>query len=589
MRKDADLIVVLAHTGLDGPSAYDTTGVGREQMAARLAAGVTRPDVVVVGHSHAELVDTVIGGVHFVQPRPEGRGLAVVHIALLPKGRSLEPVRIRAERIVLDDVPPAPRVLRRLADPHRAVLGWVATVLGESGGRLSLAAARVEDAPLMRFVNGVQRRAAKADLAVAPVFDLRAGFDEGEITVGQLLRVYPAENTLRAIRVNGAQLRAYLEQCARYFYADSSGLVATNRFVPPTSYDLLAGAQYTIDLGKPMGSRVTRLEVRGRAVAPTDSFTLALASTRQLGAGSFAMLAGAPVVYDRGEYVRDLLAAEIRRRHTLRPEDLAGTDWSLAPPEMARRARALFVRDVAAAPPPEPVAPSSVGLPLQPSARERARQDSILRAQDKAEAAASVTVATLRLPAEPGADHGLGRLLADAYRNSLRADVAVVHGDEVGALLPAGGVTAGQIAAAAPGDHHLLTLKLTGQELEQVLEHVVEADGPCCELSGLRVEFNPRAKPLQRVGRVRLPDGASLEGKRVYVLALSQRLIDGDSVFILGGTDCRAGKGCRKEGRLDRWAVQRSEHTPADVVGEYLRRLPQPVTPPSDPRLLPSR
>jgi 2',3'-cyclic-nucleotide 2'-phosphodiesterase/3'-nucleotidase len=80
MRKDADLAIVLAHTGLEGPSSYDTTGVGAENVAARLAEGSVRPDLVVVGHSHREMVDSVRGGVHFVQPKPFGQSLAVVHI-----------------------------------------------------------------------------------------------------------------------------------------------------------------------------------------------------------------------------------------------------------------------------------------------------------------------------------------------------------------------------------------------------------------------------------------------------------------------------------------------------------------------------
>jgi 2',3'-cyclic-nucleotide 2'-phosphodiesterase/3'-nucleotidase len=592
MRKDADVTVVLAHSGLDGAASaasYDTAGVGGENIAARLAGRTLKPDIVVVGHSHRELTDTVISGVHFVQPRPEGRSLAVVHIALLPMGGALEVARIRAERIPLEDVRPSERVQRRLTDPHRAVLGWISTKLGETERRMPLAAARVEDVPLMRLLNEVQRSAARADLSAAPVLDTRAGFDEGEITVGELFRVYPVEHTLRAIRVSGAQLRAYLEQCARYFYADSTGLVATNRYVPPANYDVLAGAQYTIDLSRPMGSRVTRLEVRGRPVAATDSFTLALSSARQLGLGGFTMLAGAPVVYDKGEYVRDLLTAEIRRRHTLLRTDFNGSDWSLAPAELARKARSIFVRDMATAPAREPATPAPLDLPsVQPSAKELARRDSIFREQDKAEALARVTLATMRLPAEPGAGRNLSRLAADAYQNALRADLAIVRHDEIGERLPAGPLTARQIAAALPGQLRMLTIPLTGAELEEVLEHVVEGEGPCCEVAGLTVEFDPRAKPLERIRRIRLPGGKAIDRKRTYLLAISQKLVEGE-VFTLGATDCSPGKGCKRPGQLNRWKVQQGDRAGSDLLSEYLRRLPQPVSPPEDQRLISSR
>jgi 2',3'-cyclic-nucleotide 2'-phosphodiesterase (5'-nucleotidase family) len=589
MRRDADLTVVLSHSGIDGAASYDTSGIGGEHVSARLAAGQLKPDLVVVGHSHKDVVDTVIGGVHFVQPRPEGRSLSVVYLSLVPRGATLELARVRAERIPLEDVRPSERVQRRLNDPHRAVLGWVATKLGENERRLAMAAGRVEDVPAVRFIHEVQRRAARADLSATSVPDTRAILDEGDITAGAVFRIYPAENTLRAIRISGAQLRAYLEQSARYFYADSTGLVATNRFVSPANYDLIGGAGYTIDLSRPMGQRVTRLEVKGRPVAPADSFTLALPASRQLGLGNFAMLAGAPVVYDKGEYVRDLIAADIRRRHTLLRTDFAGADWALAPADLARKARSIFVKDVAAAPEPAAEAPPPpLNLPVAPSAKELARRDSILREQDKAEAAARVTVVTMRLPAEPGEGKSLSRLVADAYLNALRADLAIVRHDEAGERLPAGPLTRQQIAAALPGSNRVMVIPVTGADLEDILEHVVEADSPCCEIAGATVEFDAKAKPMQRVGKVRLAGGKSIDRKRTYQLAVSQKLIEGD-VFTLGATDCNPGKGCRQPGTLSRWKVESGGRVSTDLLTEYLRRLPQPVSPPEDRRLIASR
>jgi 2',3'-cyclic-nucleotide 2'-phosphodiesterase/3'-nucleotidase len=63
----ADLTVAVIHSGMDGASSYDTTGVGAEHVAARLAGLRNRPDLVIVGHSHRHFADSVINGVHFVQ------------------------------------------------------------------------------------------------------------------------------------------------------------------------------------------------------------------------------------------------------------------------------------------------------------------------------------------------------------------------------------------------------------------------------------------------------------------------------------------------------------------------------------------
>jgi 2',3'-cyclic-nucleotide 2'-phosphodiesterase (5'-nucleotidase family) len=591
MREASDFMIVLAHSGLSGPSSYDTTGIGGENVAATLSSGSVRPDLVVLGHTGQELVDSVIAGVHYVQPRPEAQSLAVMHITMVSRNGRFALAGMTVERILLQEVRPAARVLRRLAEPHTAVLRWVSTVVGDARARFSLAAARVEDTPLMRFFHEAQRRATGADLSAAPVVDVRAEIEPGEVTLGELLRLYPYEYGLRSVRISGAALKAYLEQCARYFFVDSAGRVFTNRFVPADRYDVVGGASYVIDLSQPMGARITKLEVRGRTVQPTDSFTLALGDNRQSGHGNFSMLSQAPVVFDRELTVRQALLTELNRRKSLRLEDLGGVDWMLAPAGLARKARALFIKENLAervtdsTPAPEPVS----ALVLTPTLAERLAQDSAERARDRVASKAAVVVATLRLPAEMGPDAGLPRLLADAYRNELRADLAVILSEEATARLPAKGLTATEIEAAASGDASLLTIRMSGADLQELFENALAPGTPCCEFAGVRIEYDPKAKPWERVKEARLSStGKSLERKRTYVLALSTRLLSGDE-FPLGSSGCRPVKGCRTPGALSRWSVEQSSRKPAEVLSEYLRHLPQPVSPPEDARLVPNR
>ena len=592
MRKDADLTIILSHSGLGGPSSYDTTGIGPEDAAATFAAGSDRPDIVVVGHSHGELRDSILGGVHFVQPQPQAQSLAVVHVSLVPRDGHLVPVRIRGERISLQGIIPAARLVRRLDEPHRTTLNWVATVIGESPQRTTLASARVEDTPLMRLVHTVQRRTTRADLSAAPAFDLRAGIGPGEITLAQVLQLYPFEHTLRAVKISGAQLRAALEQSARYFFVDSTGKVATNRYVPGSSFDLIGGASYTLDLSRPAGSRVARLEVNGNAVTPSDSFTLALSDFRQQGGGNFPMFANARVVYDKGENIRDLIVAELERRRVFRPEDFAGSDWELAPADYARRARALFVRDVAPRPvtvedaPLQPL-PASI-IPVKPTRQELVARDSVERAAQRRDSIANASIAILRRPMSRGPAGSFGRLAADAYRTALRADVAVAGGPDLDPVLPAGPMTDAALASAVPREARLLTVRLTGAAVARLVENVLADSAPCCQLSGLAVEYDPRARAYDRVKRLRTTGGLELDRKKSYTVALSTNLLAGDALP-LAATDCQAGKGCRTPGALDALGVVRSDVTVIDAVRDYLRRLPQPVVPPEDLRLVPRR
>jgi 2',3'-cyclic-nucleotide 2'-phosphodiesterase/3'-nucleotidase len=349
LRRESDVVVLLVHSGMGGPSSYDTTGVGPEDVAARLASLAPKPDVVVVGHSHREIVDSVIHGVHFVQPKPYAQSLAVVHVTLRRRfpGDDWRVDRVRAESVPLADVPPSPRLGNRLARLRTEVRDWASRSLGEARGDMPATLARAEPTPIMNLVHEVQRKRSGAQLSSVSAFNLRAGLTDGDILLRQIFALYPYENTLRAVRLSGTQLKDYLEQSARYFASDSLGRPALNPGVFGYNYDMVAGATYDIDLRLPAGSRIRNLAVGGRPVTPADSFTMAVNSYRQAGGGGFTMLRDAPVVYDRDENVRDLLIQEVRARGVVDPAELADSNWRIVPAEAAARVRGLF-----GAPPP---------------------------------------------------------------------------------------------------------------------------------------------------------------------------------------------------------------------------------------------
>jgi 2',3'-cyclic-nucleotide 2'-phosphodiesterase/3'-nucleotidase len=103
---------------------------------------------------------------------------------------------------------------------------------------------------------------------------------------------------------------------------------------------VVSGVDYALDLTRPVGERVVKLERGGRAVAPTDSFTIALNNYRASGSGGFTMFSNAPVVYDRGEGIRELLIAEIERLGTLSPESAFRKNWEIVPAALIERALA---------------------------------------------------------------------------------------------------------------------------------------------------------------------------------------------------------------------------------------------------------
>jgi 2',3'-cyclic-nucleotide 2'-phosphodiesterase/3'-nucleotidase len=329
----ADVVVVVLHSGLDEPSSYDTvsTGVASENVSARVAHEVPGIDLIVYGHSHREMADTVIAGALLMQPRNWATNAAVAELRLESGAGRWRILSKRGRLIRAAGHDEHPGVLAATEAAHRAAVAYAAETLGTTAVAWRGDSARVSDTPLIDFVLEVQRRAAGADLASTAAFNLRASLDTGAITVAEVAALYPYDNTLRAIRISGRQLREYMERSTHYFGRAPTSVAAIDTSIPGYNYDIFAGVEYTIDLRRPAGSRVRNLSVRGRPVTDTDTFTLALNNYRQTGGGGFSMLAGAPVVYASREDIRELLIEEVRRRRTLRHEDYFRPNWRLEP------------------------------------------------------------------------------------------------------------------------------------------------------------------------------------------------------------------------------------------------------------------
>ncbi|MCC7055586.1 MAG: 5'-nucleotidase C-terminal domain-containing protein [Gemmatimonadaceae bacterium] len=346
-RAGADIVVAVVHAGLDGAASYDTvqTGLPSENVVGRIPREVPGVDLVVYGHSHREMVDTVVAGVRLMQPRNYAGSVGVATLHLERGARNAWVVRSSTGRaIATRRHAESPAVLAATDDAHRRALAYVAESIGTTRVAWRADQARAVDMPLTDLVGEVMRRVSGAQLAASPVFTTDARLDSGTITVSSIAKLYPFENTLRAVRISGAQLRAYLEHSARYFQTWSPGMTGplVNPAVPGFNFDLVVGAQYEMDLSKPVGQRVVGLAVNGRAVQDGDAYTIALSNYRQTGGGGYAMIAGAPLVYESKGDIREMIVDAVRTAGRLDPAEWSSVNWRITPAAAATAAQASF-------------------------------------------------------------------------------------------------------------------------------------------------------------------------------------------------------------------------------------------------------
>ncbi len=366
-----DLIVALLHGGLD-TRPYTSN----MENAGWYLAGVPGIDVLLLGHSHTQFPGPRYAGMKdvdarrgFVRNVPAvmggffGKDLGVVALVLNRRdGRwvvDLDNSHSEVRPICKDKrdcVPPDPAIAPLVANVQRAAVAYVNTPIGTSTLRMSSYFADEGNMTALAPVNAAQidyvRRElplTHPELADVPVLGAAAAFRTGfggpadytDVAAGPLtlrsaadLYFYP--NTLAAVKIDGAGLKAWLEQSARRFNRidpDQAGEQAliNSRFTGYNFDQIQGGIHYVIDVSKPAGERITTLTFRGKPVAPTQPFIVVTNNYRASGGGHFPGLDGSNIVLAAPDGTREILASWIERKQHLGAADLEATSWRFAP------------------------------------------------------------------------------------------------------------------------------------------------------------------------------------------------------------------------------------------------------------------
>jgi 2',3'-cyclic-nucleotide 2'-phosphodiesterase/3'-nucleotidase len=338
-------------------------------------------DAMLLGHAHAVFPDAAskapqfnlpgidkakgsIFGVPTVMASLWGKHLGVIGLRLRHDGRrwavdkEQTTVEVRStQRPDKSYVDADPQVMALAAQEHAGTIDYVKTPIGESDFRMSTYFADVGDVSAIQVVNDAQadyvKRYVAANLpqyASLPVLSMAAPFKAGaagpgdftDVQAGKLalnnaadLYLYP--NTLSAVKISGAQLKAWLEKSANRFNTIDPAKAApqelVNKGFASYNFDMLTTPEvsYEIDVTKPPGGRIGNLNYRGTPVGEDQQFIVATNNYRASGGGGFSGLDGRSVVLAAPDTNRDVLIAYIRNKGQLARESAAGRpSWHFA-------------------------------------------------------------------------------------------------------------------------------------------------------------------------------------------------------------------------------------------------------------------
>ncbi|WP_339849377.1 bifunctional UDP-sugar hydrolase/5'-nucleotidase [Paenibacillus sp. FSL W7-1088] len=335
-----DVLVVSYHGGFEsdletGEPAERLTG---ENQAYAICRDIDGIDVLLTGHQHRQLTAN-IHGVSVVQPGFSGNGAGHVSVQLerLSNGR-WQIAGKQARLLLLDennDAEPDAAVMKLTDELEAKAQAWLDQPIGEVAGDLSItdpAALRLAAHPFIAFVHQVQMEATGAQISNTALLSEEARGFGSLITVRDVLSNFIYPNTLTVLELRGQDIRDALEQTARYFEVEASGEVVVNpAYMQPKpqhyNYDMWAGVEYELDISKPVGSRVVKLEREGIPVAMDATYSVVMNSYRAAGGGDYAMYPGKKVLHEGATDMAALVEDYIRRHQPLTVEQ--ANNWKV--------------------------------------------------------------------------------------------------------------------------------------------------------------------------------------------------------------------------------------------------------------------
>ncbi|WP_197061472.1 5'-nucleotidase C-terminal domain-containing protein, partial [Halobacillus sp. BBL2006] len=252
-------------------------------------------------------------------------------------------------------------IIDAVKDDHEATIDYVRTPVGETTAPINSYFALVNDDPSIQIVTNAQKWYVEnhiqgTEYADLPVLSAGAPFKAGgrggadyytdipagDIAIKNVADLYVYPNTLKAVLLNGEELKDWLEMSAGQFNQINPNSEEEQKLINPDfpsyNFDVIDGVTYKVDVREPAkydrsgnvinpeASRIKDLKYEGEEVTADMSFIVATNNYRASGGGNFPHLDGSNIIIDSPDENRQVLIDYMVEQQTINPT--ADHNWS---------------------------------------------------------------------------------------------------------------------------------------------------------------------------------------------------------------------------------------------------------------------
>lgn len=285
-----DAIVLVSHMGLDNENLLKDTG------NTDIAMANPQLDAIVAGHMHVKIDKAYVNQVIITEPGKYGQALSRIDLTFAPQEGRYQLVEKNSYTYDIKGVAADQNLVTIFAPYHKILRENANKPIAQLTGINLVPETRVKGIPQVQIqdtgISALYQEASHYYAPLADVIALQIDNDHPRLDVGNIRAKDIAFNyqykggEITVYQLTGKELKRYMDWVSDYFNQVKDGDVTYSfnqqrRSLKYSTNDFFDGITYTIDLGQPVGKRITDLKLaNGQPVTDATPIKLGMNAYR---------------------------------------------------------------------------------------------------------------------------------------------------------------------------------------------------------------------------------------------------------------------------------------------------------------------